>query len=84
MDSSCSRWQPPLVWQQTPPPEEVKKTEPVMKYGIEVQAGPMDSILLKDYKPESLLGAENHGGEGAVPGDRCPRALQHEPGEGAR
>lgn len=26
-----------------------------VKYGIHVQSGPMDSILLKDYQPESLL-----------------------------
>ena len=29
--------------------------KPVMKYGVQVQSGPMDSILLKDYQPESSL-----------------------------
>jgi len=26
-----------------------------LKFGIAVQAGPMDTILVKDYKPESSL-----------------------------
>jgi predicted TIM-barrel fold metal-dependent hydrolase len=34
---------------------ERKAGQPVTKYGIEVQAGPMDSILLKDYKPATSL-----------------------------
>ncbi|MFB3826185.1 MAG: amidohydrolase family protein [Bryobacteraceae bacterium] len=33
----------------------VAQTKPVMKYGVTVQTGPMDSILLKDYQPESSL-----------------------------
>ena len=31
------------------------QTQPVMKYGIRAQPGPMDSVLLKDYAPESSL-----------------------------
>jgi predicted TIM-barrel fold metal-dependent hydrolase len=31
------------------------QTGPVTKYGVKVQPGPMDSILLKDYDPESSL-----------------------------
>ena len=31
------------------------QTKPVTKYGVQVQSGPMDSILLKDYQPESSL-----------------------------
>lgn len=31
------------------------QTQPVMKYGVQVQPGPMDSVLLKDYQPESSL-----------------------------
>ena len=31
------------------------QTQPVMKYGVRVQPGPMDSVLLKDYAPESSL-----------------------------
>ena len=34
---------------QTPPARET------LKFGIEVKPGPMDSILLKDYAPESSL-----------------------------
>lgn len=40
------------------PPGEPETAEPAageVKYGIEVQAGPMDSILLKDYEPENSL-----------------------------
>src|SRR5262249_19707736 len=29
--------------------------QPVTRYGIRVQPGPMDSVLLKDYSPESSL-----------------------------
>ncbi len=29
--------------------------KPVTKYGIRVQTGPMDTVLLKDYRPESSL-----------------------------
>jgi predicted TIM-barrel fold metal-dependent hydrolase len=36
-------------------PQQAPETKPVVKYGIEVQAGPMDSILLKDYAPGSSL-----------------------------
>ena len=36
-----------------------------MKYGVQVQPGPMDSILLKDYSPESSL---------VVPEHRVPKA----------
>jgi len=45
--SSCGR-------ARGPAPETVR-SEPVVKYGVQVQSGPMDSILLKDYKPESSL-----------------------------
>ena len=31
------------------------QNQPTMKYGIPVKAGPMDSVLLKDYRPESSL-----------------------------
>ncbi|HWQ54092.1 MAG TPA: amidohydrolase family protein [Bryobacteraceae bacterium] len=31
------------------------QNKPVMKYGIEVKPGPMDSVRLKDYQPESSL-----------------------------
>ena len=31
------------------------QTNPITKYGVNVQPGPMDSILLKDYAPESSL-----------------------------
>lgn len=40
---------------EKPPAAEAPKPEPVVKYGVRVQAGPMDSVLLKDYKPESSL-----------------------------
>lgn len=40
---------------EKPPAPEAPKPEPVVKYGVRVQAGPMDSVLLKDYKPESSL-----------------------------
>lgn len=39
--------------QQTQPKQETKQRN--LKYGIDVQPGPMDSILLKDYAPESSL-----------------------------
>ena len=42
-----------------------KKEAQTVKYGIRVQAGPMDSILLKDYAPESSL---------VVPVTRLPKA----------
>jgi predicted TIM-barrel fold metal-dependent hydrolase len=38
-----------------PPAAETPASEPVIKYGVRVQAGPMDSVLLKDYRPESSL-----------------------------
>ncbi|MCW5977297.1 MAG: amidohydrolase [Bryobacteraceae bacterium] len=41
--------------EQAPAPGEKSAAEPVMKYGVTVQSGPMDSILLKDYKPASSL-----------------------------
>jgi predicted TIM-barrel fold metal-dependent hydrolase len=47
--SSCTRPAPPPATSGTP------AAKPVMKYGVEVQAGPMDSILLKDYAPASSL-----------------------------
>ncbi|MDP2996904.1 MAG: amidohydrolase family protein [Bryobacterales bacterium] len=31
------------------------QTTPVMKYGVRVQPGPMDTVLLKDYAPESSV-----------------------------
>jgi predicted TIM-barrel fold metal-dependent hydrolase len=39
--------------------------EPVVKYGVPVVSGPMDSILLKDYAPESSL---------VVPETKVPKA----------
>ncbi len=36
---------------QTPAPK------PVMRYGVPVKAGPMDTVLLRDYDPESSLAA---------------------------
>jgi predicted TIM-barrel fold metal-dependent hydrolase len=41
------------------------QTTPVTKFGIEVRPGPMDSVLLKDYAPESSL---------RVPETRVPKA----------
>jgi predicted TIM-barrel fold metal-dependent hydrolase len=41
------------------------QAKPEVKYGIRVQAGPMDSILLKDYAPASSL---------VTPETRVPRA----------
>lgn len=41
------------------------QAQPVMKYGVKVQSGPMDSVLLKDYAPESSL---------VVPETRVPKA----------
>ncbi len=40
-------------------------TQPAVKYGVRVQAGPMDSILLKDYAPASSL---------VAPETRLPKA----------
>lgn len=52
-----------------PPPEAAKEAggqpAPVVKYGVTVVPGPMDAILLKDYRPESSL---------RVPETRPPRA----------
>ena len=36
-------------------PEQVKPPEPVVKFGIPVTGGPMDTLLLKDYAPASSL-----------------------------
>jgi len=46
--------QPPKL---SAPPQESAKEEPkaVVKYGVPVVSGPMDSILLKDYAPDSSL-----------------------------
>ncbi len=54
----------------TAPKSEVKSEAPkagekVVKYGIEVEAGPMDSVLLKDYAPKPSL---------VVPESFVPRA----------
>jgi predicted TIM-barrel fold metal-dependent hydrolase len=38
----------------------VAQNKPVMKYGIPVTGGPMDSVLLKDYQPESSLVVPEH------------------------
>ena len=35
--------------------EEETAEQPTMKYGVRVQSGPMDSILVKDYAPGSSL-----------------------------
>lgn len=37
------------------PAQGTAKQEPVIKYGVPVKGGPMDSLLLKDYKPASSL-----------------------------
>ncbi len=37
------------------PKDAPAKQETVMKYGVPVKAGPMDGILVKDYKPGSSL-----------------------------
>ena len=34
---------------------EARPDAPVMKYGVRVQSGPMDSLLLRDYAPASSL-----------------------------
>jgi predicted TIM-barrel fold metal-dependent hydrolase len=46
-----------VACRQAPPPQANKATETkvVEKYGVFVQAGPMDSVLLKDYHPKSSL-----------------------------
>lgn len=49
-----------LVAAQTPRPKQE------MKYGVRVQAGSMDAVLLKDYKPQSSL---------VVPKTEVPKAL---------
>ncbi len=36
-------------------PAESASAEPVVRYGVTVKSGPMDSVLLKDYAPESSL-----------------------------
>ena len=36
-------------------PEQAKRPETVVKYGIPVTGGPMDTLLLKDYAPASSL-----------------------------
>lgn len=44
------------------------QNQPTTKYGIRVQAGPMDSVLLKDYRPESSLAVpETHVAKARVP-----------------
>jgi uncharacterized protein len=34
------------------------QNQPAVKYGVRVQSGPMDSVLLKDYRPESSVVVE--------------------------
>jgi len=51
-----------LAFAQAPKAQEPAT---VMKFGIPVVAGPMDSVLLKDYQPESSL---------VVPETKVPRA----------
>jgi len=36
-------------------PQPAAKQEPVMKFGVPVNGGPMDALLVKDYKPASSL-----------------------------
>jgi hypothetical protein len=50
---------------QTQPKTETQQPEAVVKYGVTVQSGPMDSILLKDYDPSSSL---------VVPETQVPKA----------
>jgi uncharacterized protein len=40
---------------QTQPKTEAQQPKAVVKYGVTVQSGPMDSILLRDYDPSSSL-----------------------------
>jgi uncharacterized protein len=35
--------------------QPAQESKTVMKYGVPVKAGPMDSVLLKDYQPDSSL-----------------------------
>jgi predicted TIM-barrel fold metal-dependent hydrolase len=51
-----------LAYAQAPKAQEPAT---VMKFGVPVKAGPMDSVLLKDYQPESSL---------VVPETRVPKA----------
>jgi len=44
---------------------QAKPPEPVVKYGVPVTGGPMDALLLKDYRPASSL---------VVPRTRVPKA----------
>lgn len=37
------------------PTESAAPGEPEIRYGVRVESGPMDSVLLKDYAPESSL-----------------------------
>ncbi len=47
LSAGCSRTETPK--------DAPAKQETVMKYGVPVKAGPMDGILVKDYKPGSSL-----------------------------
>jgi predicted TIM-barrel fold metal-dependent hydrolase len=59
------------AWSFQDPKQEEKK--PVVRYGVPVVQGPMDSVLLKDYSPESSLKvSESH-----VPKARFPVIDMH-------
>ena len=48
--------------------QKSEPSEPVVKYGVTVKSGPMDSVLVKDYTPSSsLVVPESH-----VPTARFP------------
>jgi predicted TIM-barrel fold metal-dependent hydrolase len=51
------------AWSFQDPKQEEKK--PTVRYGVPVVQGPMDSVLLKDYSPESSL---------TIPETRVPKA----------
>lgn len=51
--------------EESPAPKESESTETVVKYGVTVKKGPMDSILVKDYAPSSSL---------VVPETKIPKA----------
>lgn len=51
---SCGAEQPAPETQAAAPASE-SESERDVKYGVHVQSGPMDSVLLKDYRPASSL-----------------------------
>ena len=51
----AAAWALLCVAQDKPAASKQQSGQPALKYGIEVQPGPMDAILLKDYKPATSL-----------------------------